>query len=246
MAQPEVIDLNTIEPPFLSEEEFGEILKSAGLSEDELVISALTLARKIYAGRTRDSGRPFFNEHVYPVVARVVEYLEPKDAPKKERAQVVSAAVLHDGLQPRNKTPEAIDEAFGFQEAIVSEFGYGKVFDTTYHQSRILSKGTLGNDDAVEDLFMTKLERARGFPAGEYSRVIEAIDRMNNLLSSIANAQALPNKLQKYDHKSRKKTLPIVEEIGDEKLLNDFNAILDLSERAMRQMGIIPPQTKAA
>jgi (p)ppGpp synthase/HD superfamily hydrolase len=249
MAHLEEVSLNNIELPYCSDEDFEEQLKHTGqLNENDLVLSAITHARGIYAGRQRDSGRPFFNEHIFPVTTRVMDYFNLKDTqdlPEHKRAEIVIATILHDTMEPNGKSSDTNYAPHVVDELIQNEFGMN-VYKSVYHQSRIQAKG---NTD-VHGIYLSKLTHA-----GESSQVIAISGRMNNLQCSIVNCMRLNederstyfrNKLANCDKDTRTNLLPIAEDLDDGSLYKDLVAVLNLSELAIQKLGISPLQLEAA
>jgi hypothetical protein len=227
MAQIEEVDINQLELPFCSEEDFISRLEQDGFMND-LVTRALSHAKDFYAGRKRDSGRPFLNEHIFPVTLGVVDHLKRSEKTLEE--QIVSATILHDALEEDPESKRA--NPYEVEQIIQRDIKDPHVYKFIYHQTKITAKG---NSD-VNGIYMSKLERSN-----ENSQVISVVERMNNLYCSICNAKKLPKKLRMYDEVTRRDFLPIADSLRDTELSSHLHAILDLSSRAMAQLGIVEP-----
>jgi hypothetical protein len=223
MAHAEEINIDQLELPFCSDEDFERYLEQEGLMNGQ-VISALEQARKIHTGRNhRHSGRPFLNEHIYPVTLGVDDYFTRRGYGGVQRAQVVGAAILHDSIET--------DPQFEFR--ILDIIRDPVVYKIVYHQTKNRDRG---NTD-VNDIYLRKLECG-----DERAQVISFHERINNLYCSIVNGHKMPDMLREYAEVTEEDFLPIADLLEDKELFDRMQSTLELSRLAMDQLGIAQPE----
>jgi hypothetical protein len=235
----ESIDFDIIKLPYCSDEDFYNQLDQNEIMCD-LVQNSLDIANKYYSGRKRDSGRPFLNEHIYPMALRGIRYFSERGLDENDRkselAQITSALILHDVLEPvpedksdDNAVDEAVTRTYDAEAEILNAVGGQEVHRIIYHQSEIYAPGNTN----VKGIYLSKLQNAN-----EVSQVISVIESIYNLLCSVANARIMPEKLKRCAATSREEILPIAEELQDSELYEEMLAALDLSDKAIAQLEV--------
>lgn len=177
--------------PFLSEADLVQALTAYNVNSKR-VKDALTFSQRIHAQQERKGGGPFLEEHVYPITARVADYLTAVDDPDVERA--VTVALLHDTVEDSDDVDlQQITERFG-----------GPVS----HWVGLLTKPEKTPESNAEQLDQQYLDgiRQAEFPV----RVIKVIDRLNNLASVHKREQA--DRLR-YVAESSEFYLPLAESV---------------------------------
>jgi (p)ppGpp synthase/HD superfamily hydrolase len=202
-----------LEHPFCSSEELEQRLKSADLWTP-LIVSALEQALSSHRNKTRDSGRPYLDEHIFPVAMEVLEYLRQRGKSTAIQEPVVAASLLHDTVED--------DENFDLEQC---EDTFGLAVSTLVYP--------LTKIGVEHDIYIAKIANAP-----KYAKVIKLIDRVNNLQCSVLLANTMPHKLSKYTQETEESYLPIADLLLDKELYERIHSLVNLAHTALQNLGV--------
>src|SRR5207245_339742 len=83
------------EVPNLTAEQLEQSLREGGIW-NEMTELAMKQADIAHADRYRHSGRPYLEEHVYPVTLEAVQYLRDRGKSLERQQTMACAGLLHD------------------------------------------------------------------------------------------------------------------------------------------------------
>lgn len=202
----------TVEHPVvtLGVDRLSDELANRGLLSDNTEL-AIAQALRSHATKQRDSGRPYTEEHIFPVTFEVVRYLgDYLRQPRLTVGQAAIAALLHDAPEDDpNFTIEDCEEMFSLD-----------ISKLVYPLTRI---------GKIKDIYDKKIANANWL-----ARVIKLADRRNNLSSSITVSEEHPEKLVKYTEETERVYLPIARslifETGDDSYVRHIDYLLALAK----------------
>jgi (p)ppGpp synthase/HD superfamily hydrolase len=201
--------------PYCSDEDFDQRLEHDGLWTP-LITKAVEQTRLSHAGRTRDSGGPFLNEHIYPVTIDVLDYMKRRKKPVTKQEVVVAAALLH----------------YTVEEDYDNEFA--QISDAFNHQVDVLVNSVSRYNVGDQELYINKL-----YNADKYAKVIKILEVINNLHCSIVLVDQLPEKLATYSADAEADYLPIANTIldydpaHDKELYERLKSLIDIGRMAL-------------
>lgn len=179
----------------------------------ELSGMAINQALQSHSDTVRDSGRPYVEEHTFPVTFEVIRYLgDYLRLPQHQVRNAAVASILHDAPEDDPRfTLEECEERFG-----------SNVSQLVYPLTRI---------GKVKDIYIKKLQNANGLV-----KSIKMADRCNNLLSSVQIADTHPKKLRDYTAETEREYLPIARllsmDIGDNSYVHRLGRVIEIAKIA--------------
>jgi hypothetical protein len=201
--------------PYCSDEDFDQRLVHDGLWTP-LITHAVEQTRLSHTGRTRDSGGPFLNEHIYPVTFDVLDYLQRRKKPVAKQEIVASAALLH----------------YTVEEDPNNEFSQDT--DGLNHQVDVLVNSLSKYNVRDQELYINKL-----YNADKYAKVIKIFEVINNLHCSIVLVDQMPEKLATYSADAEADYLPIANTIldydpaHDKELYERLKSLIDIGRMVL-------------
>jgi (p)ppGpp synthase/HD superfamily hydrolase len=213
-------DDSFVEIPLYSAEVFRSDLESMGLWTEKVEL-AFDQATTSHLFKKRDSGRPYLDEHIFPVAHDVLDYLRSKDSPIREQEKGVVVALLHDTVED--------DEDFDLADC---EAVFGLEI------SRLIYPLTKFGID--REIYIRKIENAP-----ELDQIIKTFDRINNLRCSIALAQTsvanpdVINKLERYTYETARSYLSIAGLVLDQELYDTLKNLIDQARAVLIEKGDI-------
>lgn len=180
--------------PYLTEEELKSILQKNNLLTG-MVLKALRQAKKSHSKIKRDSGKPYLEEHIYPIVKELIDSSSYMIVPE----ELIVGAILHDAIE---------DDFLFTQEKCKKEFS-----EKILKVIKPLTK--LPKDNApflsqkakmsINEKYLNRLKKAP-----KYSQFIKLADRYNNIASYEVIGET--PKYRRYTKETRKFFLPFAKE----------------------------------
>jgi (p)ppGpp synthase/HD superfamily hydrolase len=194
--------------PYCSADNLNMRLEESGLLTP-LTKLALDQAHDSHSDRTRNSGQPYLEEHVYPVTVEVLEYMQKRLKSHDRQEIAVTASLLHDTVED--------DENFEIEHC-----------HATYGQevSRLVYPLTKYGVD--RDIYIQKLANAP-----KDARRIKLLDRTNNLTCSVVIAQQRPDKLRRYLIETEESYMPIARGMVDRYFAERLGRVVHLGKIAL-------------
>jgi (p)ppGpp synthase/HD superfamily hydrolase len=203
-------DIELLEVPFCHADQLIAKLGSIGILTDRVEL-AFEQALESHNDKNRDSGRPYLDEHIFPVTNDVLEYLRHKNSPPFEQEVAVTVSLLHDTVED--------DEGFDLA-GCEQKFG-SDISKLVYPLTRY------GIDHAI---YISKITNAP-----KIAQIIKLFDRLNNLTCSVVLAQngdpATSNieKLKRYTEETNDEYLPIANLLFDKDIYGRLYKLVDIA-----------------
>jgi (p)ppGpp synthase/HD superfamily hydrolase len=196
--------------PHASAEELHTRLQTNGLWTP-LVERALSQAVDSHSLKTRDSGNPYLEEHIYPVTLEVMGYMLDRGKSQERQETAVVATILHDTVEE--------DPSFEIEHC---QRTYGRAV------SRLVYPLTKYGID--KDIYVAKLGNAP-----KDARRVKLFDRINNLLCSIVLIEDQTDKTRRYVHDTEQNYMPIARSLVDRYFAERLGNLVNLGKVALDQ-----------
>ncbi len=150
--------------PYCTEEELRTLIDTLGLHSSTFDFS-MGIAKKVHNIQVRDDGKPYLEQHIFPVTFSVVEKCKHEEF----LSDVLIISILHDVLEDSMKIDhERFKEVLG---------------EKIYNELKLLSKKKTFNENLTQEEKYKRnkemIENLRYAP--KYIRIIKLEDRLNNL-----------------------------------------------------------------
>jgi (p)ppGpp synthase/HD superfamily hydrolase len=205
-----------IEVPFCLADQLTTKLGSLGILSDRVKL-AFDQAVESHSHKNRDSGRPYLNEHIFPVTDNTIEYLRQKAARERKAPSPVELEVVATVSLLHNTVED--DEGFDLTEC-ENVFG-SDISRLVYPLTRY------GIDHSI---YISKLTNAP-----KLAQIIKLFGRLNNLTCSVILAQAgdpaTENraKLKSYTEVTNDEFLPIADQLIDKEIYSRIHRLVDIA-----------------
>lgn len=179
-----------MELPYITEKELTASLKSNDLFT-KTVRKALQQAKKSHKGQKRFDGKPYLEEHIYPVVAELIDLYKKRKIPE----ELIVSAILHD----------AMEDDVSFTEKKCRRTFSDRVFEIL----KPLTKTEEDNIDTLSEkqkMMINKKYLGKIKKASKYSKLVKLSDRYNNV-SCMMQLRGTP-KYVRYTKETKKFFLP--------------------------------------
>ncbi len=155
--------------PYCTEEEVKVLVYQLNLNS-QLFEYAMGIAKQVHNIQVRDDGKPYLEQHIFPIVKSVIE----KNIKKDYLNEMLILSILHDVLEDDLKIDH---EKF---KTILGQ--------KLYQELKLLSKKKVFNEKLTQDEKYLRnkemIDKLRHAPI--YVRIIKIEDRLNNLLCTEA------------------------------------------------------------
>ncbi len=204
-----------LEAPFRTSEELEATFRGYGIWSERLEL-AFQQALTSHQFKTRDSGQPYLDEHIFPVALDVVDYLRQKGESLRVQELAATVSLLHDTVED--------DPDFDFPQC-EQLFG-SDVSKLVYPLTKI---------GVNKDIYIQKL-----INAPELDQIIKLCDRVNNLKCSIVLAQKPRpqarhiDKLKDYTEETQQFYLHIADLLLDKDLYWQLQNLVTQSHALLR------------
>jgi guanosine-3',5'-bis(diphosphate) 3'-pyrophosphohydrolase len=213
-----------LEAPYFTSQDMEQRLQTEGLWTPRVEL-AMTQALDSHYGKLRDDGRPYLDEHVFPVSKDVLEYMLQRGKSPHYIEPVLIASLLHDTVEDdENYEIEQCQLAFGKQVSVL-------VYILTKYGPKLGEPG-VERQKIGHDIYMKKL-----FNAPKDAQVIKLFDRINNLTCSILLASRNPDKLRRYTLETETDYLPLADLLLDKSFYSRLNSLVQLGYNTLRDIG---------
>jgi (p)ppGpp synthase/HD superfamily hydrolase len=204
-------DPSELSLPFLSIEDLEARLREDRLWGD-LPFRAMERAVKSHGQKTRDSGQPYLDEHIFPVTADVLDYLQQKGRSRHKQQVAAIGTILHDTVED--------DPNFDLRQCEQ---------DFSLEVSRLIYP--LTKYGINKDIYYKKLDNAP-----REAQYIKLFDRINNLRCSIVLATKMPQKLTDYTAETQAHYLPLADQLFDKTIYEKMRNLVGLGYVALSKV----------
>ena len=170
-----------------------EKIENSKFANSILIGQALEQAKMTHQNQKRDDRESYLEEHIYPVVADLIDHF----ADENGADNLLAAAALHDVLE---------DDKIINDEKFIAEFGQ-KIYDIvkpiTKNQKQNLSDLSQEEKKKINKKMLTSLANAPYF-----SKVIKLADRANNLAAIYKIEETDKPKFERYVTETKENFLP--------------------------------------
>lgn len=178
--------------PYLTKDELSKELQRNGLLTKH-VEKALEYAERAHKNQKRDLGKPYLEEHIYPIAASILKHDDNDPAME----DVLILGILHDTIEDSlGITPGGIEQEFG-KDMLVN------LLLLTKKQEDNLPSLSEGQKMSINKMMLEKIEHAP-----RSVQIVKLEDRLNNL-SSFEKPDT--PKYQRYVIETRELFIPFAE-----------------------------------
>lgn len=175
-----------MELPYVSEIEIVSLLKKRNLFTNN-IDRAITLANQAHRGQFRDSGKPYINEHVFPIIVQILSRDLRGDI---DLERLLLDGILHDVIEDSDISPVEIRSQFG-----------KSVEEDVKALSKTTEENSVTTQEASKQSNISHV--ARLMRSSEYAKVIKLEDRIQNLSCIVnENFHKKPEKYIRYAQES--------------------------------------------
>ena len=179
--------------PSLTKKELLKKLKSKKIKISPLLKKALVQAKQSHGKQKRDSGEPYLEQHIYPVISDLTDSYGKKQCPET----LIIAAALHDVLEDDHRVTD-----YNFIEKFGKEIYFIIKPLTKEHPQNLLSQSE-EKKMSINKKMLKIISKSHKF-----TRLIKLADRTNNLASIKAIKNTNPAKFKRYVYETNKIYLP--------------------------------------
>ncbi|MFA7253070.1 MAG: HD domain-containing protein [Patescibacteria group bacterium] len=186
--------------PYVTEEELLTALSNQHFAISPLFKKALLQAKKSHKEQKRDDGKPYLEEHIYPVTLD----LAANFAGRENLESLLAGALLHDVIE---------DDAKMNDQRFIDQFGieiYGIIKPITKSREDNSEKLTQIEKRAINEKIIRRLKQAP-----EESCLVKLSDRANNLECSLCLKELNPAKFERYIKETEDLYLPLASNTND-------------------------------